>query len=95
MAVYFIVNSRVTDPEGLAAYRAVVHPTFAGHDHKLLVSNDAATTIEGTAAGPRTVVIEFPDREAFEGWYHSDAYQQVVGLRHDSTEGFAILVEGR
>ena len=95
MAAYFIVNARITDSEGLARYRAAVQPSFEGRDVKVLVSTNDATTIEGTPAGERAVVLEFPDRAAALDWYHSDDYQEVVGMRLASTEGFAILVDGR
>jgi len=95
VAVYFVVNSHITDPDQLAEYRSVVGPTFEGHDYKLLVSYDESIAIEGTPAGERTVVLEFPDREAFEAWYHSDAYQAIIDLRRNATEGFAVLAEGR
>jgi uncharacterized protein (DUF1330 family) len=95
MAAYFIVNARITDPDGLARYRAAVQPSFEGRDVKFLVSTNDATTIEGTPAGERAVLLEFPDRAAALDWYHSDAYQEIVGMRLAATEGFAILVDGR
>ena len=94
MAAYFIVNACITDPDGLDRYRAAVGPSFEGRDVKVLVSTNDATTIEGTA-GERAVVLEFPDRAAALDWYHSDDYQEVVGMRLAATEGFAILVDGR
>jgi uncharacterized protein (DUF1330 family) len=95
MAAYFIVNARITDPEGLARYRAAVQPSFEGRDIKVLVSTNEATTIEGTPAGERAVVLEFPDREAAFAWYNSDVYQEIVEMRLASTDGFAIIVDGR
>jgi uncharacterized protein (DUF1330 family) len=95
MAAYFIVNAHITDPDGLARYRAAVQPSFEGRDVKVLVSTNDATTIEGTPAGERAVVLEFPDRAAALDWYHSDVYQEIVGMRLAATEGFAILVDGR
>ena len=70
-------------------------PRFEGRDVKILVSTNEATTIEGTPAGERAVVLEFPDRDAALDWYHSDVYQEVVGMRLAATEGFAIVVDGR
>jgi uncharacterized protein (DUF1330 family) len=95
VAAYFIVNARITDPEGLARYRAAVQPSFAGRDVKVLVSTNDVMTIEGTPAGERAVVLEFPDRDAALDWYHSDTYQEVIGMRLAATDGFAILVDGR
>jgi uncharacterized protein (DUF1330 family) len=93
MSVYFIVNASITDQAGLDAYGAVVVPTLAGHSPNVRVVTNDAETIEGSPAGPRVVVMEFSDREAFHAWYDSPEYQAVIGLRLDSTDGFAVLVD--
>ena len=95
MPTYLIVNATVTDPDMLDSYRAAVPPTLLGHDVVVRASTNKAETIEGEPKGPRVVVLEFPDREAFNAWYESPAYQEIIGLRLGSTDGFAVLVEGR
>ena len=93
MSVYFIVNSTITDPTGLDEYVAAAGATFAGIDMTLRVVTNEAETIEGQPAGARVVIIEFPDRDAFRAWYDSTAYQDIIGLRLASTNGFAVLVD--
>jgi uncharacterized protein (DUF1330 family) len=95
MTVYFVVNSTITDPEGVDAYLAGVGPTLAGHDVQVLAAANDAETIEGVPAGPRLVILAFPDRDAFRAWYDSPAYQSVVGLRLAATSGFGVLAPGR
>jgi len=95
MSTYLIVNATITDQELLDAYRAAVGPTLAGREAKVLISTNDAQTIEGEPAGPRVVVMEFPDEDAFHAWYDSPAYQEVIGLRLKSTNGFAVLAPGR
>ena len=95
MPTYLIVNAAITDPALLDEYRASVGATLKGHDVAVRVSTNAAETIEGEPKGPRVVVLEFPDRDAFRAWYDSPAYQEIIGLRLGSTDGFALLVEGR
>lgn len=95
MSTYLIVNAAITDPELLRAYRAAATATFEGHDVTVRVATNDAETIEGEPVGPRVVVLEFPDRNAFQAWYDSPAYQAIIGMRTQSTEGFAVLVEGR
>jgi uncharacterized protein (DUF1330 family) len=95
MPTYFVVNATVTDPELLASYRAATTATFEGHDVTVLVSTNDAETIEGEPAGSRVVVLKFPDADAFRAWYDSPAYQAIIGMRTASTEGFAVLAEGR
>jgi uncharacterized protein (DUF1330 family) len=95
MPTYLIVNAAVTDPELLDSYRAAVPATLQGHDVVVRVATNEAETIEGEPKGSRVVVLEFPDRHAFEAWYDSPAYQEIIGLRLGSTDGFALLVDGR
>ena len=89
MPTYLIVNATITDQELLDAYHA------AGHDVKVRVATDTAQTIEGEPAGPRVIVMEFPDEEAFRAWYDSPAYREVIDLRLKATSGFAVLAPGR
>jgi uncharacterized protein (DUF1330 family) len=40
------------------------------------------------------VVIEFPDREAANAWYASPAYQAILPLRREHSDGTAFIVDG-
>lgn len=94
MPTYFVVNATITDPELLAEYLAAAPSTFAGHGLEVLVATNDAQTIEGQPAGPRVVVLRFPDDDAFRAWYDSPAYQAILGMRTSSTDGFAVLADG-
>jgi uncharacterized protein (DUF1330 family) len=50
--------------------------------------------LEGEWQHPRTVIIEFPSREAAEGWYKSTDYQKIIGLRHKSSMGNLVILDG-
>jgi uncharacterized protein (DUF1330 family) len=95
MSVYFVVNSTVTSFDKLDEYQKAVGPSLVGQDVKVLVSTNDSTTVEGTPAGARMVILEFPDNDAFRRWYYSDAYQAVINLRFAATDGFAVLAPGR
>jgi len=94
MPSYLVVNDAIFDGDKLAEYYQAAGPTLAGHSVKPLVITDAAETLEGTPAGSRVVILEFPDRAALRAWYDSPAYQAIVGLRHAATKGFAVIVDG-
>jgi len=95
MSVYLIVNASVTNADALTEYLAAVGETLENRDVDVLVSTRAAETIEGEPVGPRVVVMRFPDRDAFRDWYDSAEYRAIVGLRLESTNGFAVLADGR
>ena len=93
MAAYLIVNYDVTDPDGYRSYQKQAGPIMEGG--KLLVLDAASERLEGDA-GAQTVVIEYPDRETALKAYRSDAYQAVVGIRHDATAKHrAMIADGR
>lgn len=94
MSALFIAISKITDREKLSQYLAGAPASMAGHEIELLAFSEDAKTIEGTAPGSRVVVLKFKDQAAAMAWYNSPAYQAVVQLRLDGTEGFAILCDG-
>jgi uncharacterized protein (DUF1330 family) len=92
MASYLIVNYKVTNSEGYGAYVAAVGPTIIAHGGKILVAGPDSTPVEGNP-GPVTVVLEFPTREALQGWYDSPEYQEIIHLRTDNTEGSMVFAD--
>jgi uncharacterized protein (DUF1330 family) len=66
---------------------------MAPYHPEILVLDENAEVIEGDTNLPRTVV-KFDSRDAAMAWYTSPAYQKVLLLRLDATEGYALLVDG-
>ena len=93
MAAYFIAQYVVKDPKGYREYQAGAGPTIQKSGGELVSFDVAAETIEGKPPGPQTVIVKFESVEAAKAWYHSPAYQAVVGKRLASTEGFAIIAQ--
>jgi uncharacterized protein (DUF1330 family) len=94
MKAYSIVQVEVTDPATFEAYRKDVMPTIQAFGGKFLVRGGKMTKLEGDWPYSRVVVIEFPSREAAEGWYHSPAYQKLLPLRLKASRGNFIIVDG-
>jgi uncharacterized protein (DUF1330 family) len=94
MKAYSIVQVEVTDQATYDAYRKDVMPTIAAFGGKFLVRGGKMTKLEGEWPYSRAVVIEFPSREAAEGWYHSPAYQKLLPLRLRASRGNFIIVDG-
>ena len=40
------------------------------------------------------IIIEFPDRERARAWYESSAYQEILPLRTNNSEGDVVVAEG-
>ncbi len=94
MSVYFVVQEKVTDEEGMAAYGKAAGPTFAGVRGKPIIADNDVKTIEGEWHGARLVVLEFEDDAAFREWYDSPAYQEAMKLRHAASDSRAVLAQG-
>jgi uncharacterized protein (DUF1330 family) len=92
MASYLIANYTVTNPEQYSSYVAVVGPIIFAHGGKILVGGPGSTPIEGNP-GPVTIVLEFPSREALQGWYDSPEYREIISLRTDNTEGTMVFAD--
>ena len=94
MSVYFVVQEKVTDEEGLAAYGKAAGPTLRGVRGKAVAVDNAVTPVEGEWHGSRVVILEFEDEAAFREWYDSPAYQAALPLRLAATDSRGVLVRG-
>ncbi len=93
MAGYVILNNRVDDPEKMQEYLAAVYPTMQAHGAEVLILDDNAEVVEGTAPFPRVIMLKFESRDAARTWYSSPEYQAALPLRLAATQGFAVLCE--
>ncbi len=94
MPVYFIIQGKVLDEEGMAAYRRLAGPTLEGVNVKVFAMDNDVETIEGEWHGSTVVVAEFDTEESFRNWYYSPAYQEVVKLRLAAMDSRSALVKG-
>ena len=94
MKAYVIAAETVNDEAGFAEYRKHVVSTVQQFGGQFVARGGKLTVLEGAWKHPRLVIIEFPSREAAEGWYESAEYQSVIGLRHKSSVGDLVIVDG-
>lgn len=94
MAALLILNYDVTDPDGLAAYRAAAGPLLAAAGERVVRTSDTVDLGEGPPLGGTTVIWRFPSAAAAAAAYRSDAYQAVLRDRlAATTPHFALIVE--
>jgi uncharacterized protein (DUF1330 family) len=94
MKAYVIALETIHDQAMFDEYRKQVIPTLAAFDGKFVARGGHYTVLEGEWQHPRTVIIEFPSREAAQGWYDSAAYQKIIALRHKSSTGNLVILDG-
>lgn len=94
MSVYVIAQSKIENRELLDQYVAKVVPTIESHQGRVIAFDEKPEVIEGTVEHPRTVILEFQSMAAFQEWYDSPEYQEILPLRLNSTRGTLIVAKG-
>jgi uncharacterized protein (DUF1330 family) len=94
MSAYVVVQEDIKDEATFDLYRKQVMPTIAAHGGRFIVRGGTITVLEGEWPMPRFVIIEFPSRQAAEGWYRAPEYQKILPLRLKSGTGNLVIVDG-
>ena len=94
MAVYAVVNIRITDPDRYAKYREQAPPTIARYGGKYLARGGKTEVLEGEWTPQRLVILEFESMERFNEWYDSPEYAPLKRLRGETTISDFVVIEG-
>ena len=94
MAGYFIANYTITNQADYQQYLAAVGTSLAAHGAENIVFDRDSVLLEGSA-GPVSVVLKFATKAAAQAWYESPEYQAISHLRTGSSEGVAVITEGK
>ena len=94
MSAYLIGEFEVTNPAGLAPYRAAVNDTIVRHGGRFIIRGGATLLKEGGPPPKYVVVIEFPNADALERWWRSPEYQEILPFRLNNTTGRVFTVDG-
>ncbi|HEY1320165.1 MAG TPA: DUF1330 domain-containing protein [Streptosporangiaceae bacterium] len=91
---YVVFDVDVRDASRYGQYMALVLPQIEAAGGKYLARGGPHTVYEGDWTPYRLVLLEFPPREAFEGFYHSRVYQDLHALRDEASYARLVGVEG-
>ena len=91
---YFFVEVEIADPAAYEAYRTKVPDIIAAHGGRILVRGGDRQPFDGIMPLRRRVIVEFNSPEAVETFYYSDAYQAVLPIRLNASNGFVCLLTG-
>ncbi len=97
MAVYVIIDIAVRDQAANADYARYVErvrPIVERYGGRYLARGGNVTTIAGDWRPERIILVEFPSSDHVKQWWDSPEYKAIAGLREQSTEARAIIVEG-
>ncbi len=100
MPAYLVAGNDVTDPESMQKYAEAVGPTLEGYDVKLIApapenlsTGGPVVHKEGDWKPSRVVILEFASMDQLHDWYHSPAYQEIIDLRLNGSEGSLLFVD--
>ncbi|MES2529863.1 MAG: DUF1330 domain-containing protein [Pseudomonadota bacterium] len=97
MTAYFVIELDVEDGPSLAEYEREVTEHVVAAGGRFLVRGNDYRPIEGDWHPKRIIIIEFPDVEAVERYYHSEPNQTLKRKRLAGTAGKparAIAIQG-
>jgi uncharacterized protein (DUF1330 family) len=94
MPAYAVANLHsVTIGPAITSYLARIDDTLAPFGGRFLVHGAKADVMEGQLVGD-LVIVEFPDLQRAGAWYSSDAYQEILALRTENSDGTVVLIDG-
>lgn len=94
MPAYVIGDVTVTDSDRYKDYTVHTESTLEPFGGRFIVRGGPFEMLEGPWEPGRLVVIEFPSTQAARDWYESEAYRQILPIRHAASTGSLALVEG-
>lgn len=94
MAYYAVFDTDIFDAEGYREYQAKVGAGVAAHGGKYLSAGGDLQVVEGDWPLHRIIILEFPDKTAFDGWYLSPDYQALKPIRDRTARSKAFGVGG-
>lgn len=77
------------DPLKLKEYTDAAPATVTPYNGELVFRGNVSEIVTGQPEHTFAVVIKFPDKTSAKGWYESEAYQNLVGIRDASASVIA------
>jgi uncharacterized protein (DUF1330 family) len=93
VSAYVIAEINVENPEGYEEYKPLAHESIAKHGGRFVVRGGKTEVFEGEWSD-RIIILEFDSLDAARAWYFSDDYQAAAAVRHRTSQGRIIAVEG-
>jgi uncharacterized protein (DUF1330 family) len=94
MTAYVVADIDVHDQEAYREYMALVPASLQPYGGRFLVRGGIHQTLDGEWQPQRLVVIEFPTADDARRWHQSQDYQAAMAIRHRTSTGSLVLVEG-
>lgn len=94
MAAYVIYQGEVTDTERYEEYKPKSAGSITAAGGRIIVRGGDVEVLEGDPPPSRTVVLEFPTRQAAVDWYRGEAYTAARKIREGAAHARLYVVDG-
>jgi uncharacterized protein (DUF1330 family) len=94
MPAYVIVEVTIQDHKDYEHYKKLTPAAIAAFDGKFVVRGGQSITLEGDWKPERIVVLEFPNVDRANEWWHSEIYTEAKLIRQRAATTKMIIVEG-
>ena len=94
MTAYVIYQGEVLDAKRYDEYKTKGAASIHAAGGRYLVRGGDVEVLEGEAPAGRTVVLEFPSKQAALDWYRSDEYTENRKIREGAARARMYVVEG-
>jgi uncharacterized protein (DUF1330 family) len=91
---YVIYEGQVTDPERYEEYKKKAAPSIIAAGGRYVVRGGDVRVLEGDAPAGRTVILEFPTKQAAIDWYDGADYTAIRKLREGAAQARLYVVDG-
>ena len=93
MSAILSATIRVKNQAKLKEYISQVPATMAPHGAKMLGRGKVVKVLNGDVEYQISAFFSFPDADAIETWYNSDAYQALVSIREEGADMNIVILE--
>lgn len=94
MPAYVIYQGEVFDQQRYDEYREKAAVSILNAGGRYVVRGGEVHVLEGEAPAGRTVVLEFPTRQAALDWYYGEAYTEIRKIRDGAAIARMYVVDG-
>ena len=95
MSAYIVVDTKIENPGAYEEYKALARPIVEKFGGIYRARGGAMKVFESDLWEPtRIVVLEFPDMESAEKFYHSGEYEPVKVIRRANAKCSLLLIDG-
>ena len=94
MAAYVIYQGEVLDPVRYEEYKVRGAASITAYGGRYVVRGGEFDVLEGEPPAGRTVVVEFPSRQAALDWYHGPEYTAARALREGAARARMYVIDG-